>query len=181
MVKRHDAVKHALAEWIDKISPSPVRKEQEIPEWNTERYGRAVLDIVMFDNTGQRKCIDVRVADGAETAGSTKFALSRAEKEKHRRYPSATMIPFVLDCRGKWGAEALGLVKSVTQHLGAQENQRSQSHPGHHRLRHTATSRRANPHGSHPDESCQAGSSEYKHVGERNPDTASRERKPDPC
>ena len=104
---RHSSLRDTLARWIDELGYQP-KREQAIPRWNTETE-RAIMDIVYIDNIGREISIDTAVIDGAEggSRAPAKFALQRMEKKKHRRYAGAGLYPFVIDCRGKWGREAL--------------------------------------------------------------------------
>ena len=77
----------------------------------------AILDIVFIDRRGKQLSIDVAIVDGADGRAPAKHAITRREREKHRRYPGSDMIPFVLDCRGRWGKEALDFVTYMCKDL----------------------------------------------------------------
>jgi hypothetical protein len=116
---RHDDVKGSVAEWVDDLGLK-TKKEQLMPKWNTED-AQAVLDIVFIDRRGKQLSIDVSIVDGADGRAPAKHAITRREREKHRRYPGSDMIPFVLDCRGRWGKEALDFVTYMCKDLPEDE------------------------------------------------------------
>ena len=92
--------------------------EQVVPGWDTEE-GQAQLDVVYHDGAQGRVCLDVSLVDVVSVARhgrSRKPTLRRREREKHRRYPHAGLVPFVLDSRGRRGAEAETWLRQV---LGA--------------------------------------------------------------
>ena len=122
---RHNWVRDALATWLTEQGKSPV-KEQEIPAWNITGTGgeRAILDLVYQDQQWGRVAVDVTVVDSETSPGGPRtahLALARREATKHRKYPGPGLVPFVLDTRGKWGAEAQAWVFSVVRHMSGQE------------------------------------------------------------
>jgi hypothetical protein len=112
-VQRHDNVKKELAKWLEKVGV-PNKLEQEAPKWNTEDE-RAILDIAYHDKNGKDIYIDVSCVEGAEGGSRTPaaFAIQRRERAKHARYNGPDMYPFVLDCRGRWGREAINWANLV--------------------------------------------------------------------
>ena len=96
---------------------------------------RAVLDVAFRDDEGAAVYVDVAYANAtsedaaaslraARTAGK---AASEREDAKRRRYPPAAnphaeLVPFVLEARGRLGAEVLPFLR---QHAPAEEPLRS--------------------------------------------------------
>jgi hypothetical protein len=116
---RHDDIKDSTASWLNDLGHK-CKKEQLIPKWNTED-AQAILDIVYTDRRGKEIAIDITVVDGADGKAPAKYAIPRRERQKHRRYPGSELVPFVLDCRGKWGKEALDYVTFICKDLDQEE------------------------------------------------------------
>ena len=64
--------------------------------------GRVRLDVSLVD-----------VVNVARHGRNREPTLRRREREKHRRYPHAGLVPFVLDDRGRLGAEAETWLRQV--------------------------------------------------------------------
>ena len=98
-------------------------KEQVIEGWETGD-GQAVLDVVYHLGARGRTCLDVSLVDAANvarTGRNYKYVLRRREREKHLRYPHAGPVPFVLDNRGRWGAEAETWLRQVLSEVPEEE------------------------------------------------------------
>ena len=129
---RHDDVKNILAKWMNTELGINCLTEQRVTAWDRVRpHGagehdieHAILDIVYTDHTGRQISIDVSVIDGAENT-QTGFdkALKRREWDKHLRYPGPNLRAFVIDCRGRWGDEARGWLRSILQNVPQTERQ----------------------------------------------------------
>jgi hypothetical protein len=83
----------------------------------------AKLDVTFSDDEGSFVCVDVSYTN-ARTAG--KAASVRADEKRKRyppdRHPHAELVPFVVEARGRLGAEVLPFLK---QHAPAEEPLRS--------------------------------------------------------
>jgi hypothetical protein len=121
VVQRHAALRDTVAKWVEELGYQP-KREQAMPKWNKETE-RAILDVVYIDNSGREIAIDTAVVDGAEggTRAPARFALQRMEKKKHVRYAGAGLYPFVIDCRGRWGREALAWATIACSQLPQEE------------------------------------------------------------
>ena len=98
-------------------------KEQVIEGWGTDA-GQAVLDVVYHMGARGRTCLDVSLVDAANVARigrNYKYVLRRREREKHLRYPHVGLVPFVLDNRGRWGAEAETWLRQVLSEVPEEE------------------------------------------------------------
>ena len=85
---------------------------------------RAILDLVYQDQQWGQIAVDVSIVDSETPPGcprNSHLSLTRREATKHRRYPGPGLVPFVLDTRGKWGAEAQAWVFSVVRHKNGLE------------------------------------------------------------
>ena len=88
-----------------------------MPAWDTPRE-RAILDIAYNDAVAGRRYIDLAIIAGSTHVNvAPDVRLARHEKYKHRRYPGPALIPFVVDVRGAWGAEALAWLKDIKPQL----------------------------------------------------------------
>ena len=119
MQARHDDIKDSVASWLSDLE-FKCKKEQLIPKWNTEAT-QAILDIVYTDRRGKEIAIDISVVDGADGKAPAKYAITRRERLKHRRYPGSELVPFVIDCRGRWGKEALDYVTFICKDMVEEE------------------------------------------------------------
>ena len=98
-------------------------KEQVIDGWKTKE-GEAVLDVVYHMGAKGRICLDVSLVDAANVArtrSNYKYVLKRREREKHLKYPHVGLVPFVLDNRGRWGAEAETWLRQVLSEVPEEE------------------------------------------------------------
>ena len=128
-VTRHHAIRNALQRWIKGCGVQADR-EQEVPHWErTNRRGekeRAYLDVVYTESGGAKVHIDTTVTDLASLAerggAAWKHGLARREQTKHLRYPGPTLVPFVLDVRGRWGREATAWFKGFLRKHVAEED-----------------------------------------------------------
>ena len=121
-VRRHNMVRDAVYEWLTKLEIKAAR-EQEVAQWNREGE-RAVLDITYRDPVGGLLYLDVAVVNGAvpqKRGLRASQAIARREQQKRLRYPGPSLVPFVLDTRGKWGSTALAWGAQVTRGLESKE------------------------------------------------------------
>lgn len=128
VVERHDELGEQISQWLH-AGGIKSRTEQFIPEWDRvinqgtleERIERARLGVVYTEKNGVQACMDVSlVVTGKEGAATNGNILAIREKKKHQRYVGAvgrTLIPFVVDTRGRWGTEALAWVKGKVKRL----------------------------------------------------------------
>ena len=120
---RHDSVRDTLVGWL-REQDLHAETEQHIPAWDVAGL-RAVLDVAYIDKQLGARHVDVSfvasITHGGVDAG---VRLARREKAKHTRYPGPTMVPFVLDVRGRWGNEAQAWARDVLREHDPEERQR---------------------------------------------------------
>ncbi len=124
LIRRHDAVRDAVAEWL-RGQGFHALTEQVVPGWD-DASGAAVLDVIYHSGTRGRICLDVSLVDMVTVAARRipyRPALQRREQKKHRRYPHAGMVAFVLDARGRWGVEAETWLRQVLSERPESERQ----------------------------------------------------------
>ena len=107
VVQRHNKIRDVVARWC-----RSAKTEQTVPKWNTPEE-KAVLDVAYTTNRGNQMFVDVSVVAGERT--NTVTMLARREQAKHKRYPGAGMIPFVIDVRGRWAKEAQAWMRTAVQ------------------------------------------------------------------
>jgi len=121
-VRRHNAARDCLANWLTKHVPAAVRTEQSFPELGNTEHREGRMDIGTHDATGDRILIDVVVthaaaADEVAMARAAQVdgaAAAAAERRKRARYPQAVgLVPFALETGGRPGAAARGLVRRL--------------------------------------------------------------------
>ena len=117
MLKRHTGLEKAVAGLARRWHGVEPKLEQHITELDTQNADgttrRAVLDVVV-PCIGGRQLIDVTVRQGdagtpaAVRAAAAKDGLpsTRAEQEKHARYPAPGLVAFVVEGCGRLGGEA---------------------------------------------------------------------------
>ena len=122
-MRRHDSVRDALARWL-KTRNITVSTEQSVPSWDTPKE-RAILDLWVVDpDTAVPVYVDVAiVASATQSCTPATTLLARRERTKHLRYPGNSLVPFVLDARGRWGNEAVAWAKGLLRHLSPADRQ----------------------------------------------------------
>ena len=124
-VRRHNALAMVLYKWLSLLAGAHVALEQWLPRLDREgRDGsrvRAKLDVIFHPVDAPRCVIDVSVTDSlsadpdtlAQRAANDFAGVRAREAEKHARYPTAELVPFVLDAQGRFGQEALAFLRWV--------------------------------------------------------------------
>ena len=124
VMKRHNAVRDALGDWLTTRCGRTVTREQAIPHWARPGPGgeqeAAVLDLVYSDPSGRTVYVDVSVVDSSGDPRydyADRHAIQRRETSKHHRYPGAGLVAYVLDNRGAPGKEAEAYMRAACAHL----------------------------------------------------------------
>ena len=116
MIIRHNRIRDVLAEWL-KSQGIGVNTEQAVPAWDTPTE-RAFLDVAYNDAVAGRRYVDLAIVAGSTHVNvAPDVRVARHEKFKHKRYTGPALVPFVVDVRGAWGAEALAWLKDIKPQL----------------------------------------------------------------
>ena len=114
--QRHDNARDIMGAWLTENGIAS-QLEQRVPAWDTATE-HAILDVAYNDAVAGRRYVDLAVVAGSTHVDvAPDVRVARHEKFKHKRYPGPALVPFVVDVRGAWGAEALAWLKDIKPQL----------------------------------------------------------------
>jgi len=131
--RRHDRVAEALSAWVTRVAGVRVAPEQVVPRWTHTRADGAVeaarLDLVLTLPGADTAYVDVSLVDPATADAAVQrqravqdgHGIRARTQEKHRRYPGAGLVAFVMDTMGQLGPEAIGFMRDVARTLPQDE------------------------------------------------------------
>ena len=130
MIRRHDAVVKALAKIIHNVTGAKThleRRDGELARIFRGRVQQGQMDIIVVQSGEFKRYIDVTVVSPVtadphfviESANKPGHAASKAEHLKKLRYPTADLIPFVMEVGGRFGPGALSYLRSLFRQPGA--------------------------------------------------------------
>ena len=117
MDRRHNAIRDAVAKWLEEQGWQAIDTEQVVPQWARRKADgsieEAVLDVA-FRAGPDRIFVDVTVTDPQSTdperarrrAQRDGAAAAEAEGTKRLRYPHPEMTPVAVETLGRMGSEA---------------------------------------------------------------------------
>lgn len=125
-MRRHDALRDALCDELDRAGPAPVIREQVVPHARpADENGLPRLDLVTQTETGRPVYIDVAVVHALGRRPMASLAAARrcgeasriAETYKRSAYPGIAVTPAILEVHGRPGPAFVQLIRSATAHL----------------------------------------------------------------